>query len=75
MATGKPKNIDEYIAGFPEVTQKHLMQIRAAIKRTVPAAEEAISYGIPALNLNGRYLVYFAGYKQHIGLYPVPIRK
>ena len=72
MAKVKPKNIDEYIAGFPELTRKHLIQIRAAIKKAVPAAEEAISYGIPTFNLNGRYLVYFAGYKKHIGLYPVP---
>ena len=72
MAKGKPENVDEYIAGFPEVTQKHLEQIRSAIKKAVPATEETISYGIPAFNLNGHYLIYFAGYKKHIGLYPVP---
>ena len=42
------------------------------LKKLLPKAEEAISYGIPAFNLNGRYLIYFAGYKKHIGLYPVP---
>lgn len=72
MVKTKPKDIDEYIAGFPEVTQKHLEQIRATIKKTVPDAVEAISYGIPSFNLNGHYLVYFAGYKKHIGVYPVP---
>ena len=72
MTTAKPKNIDDYIAVFPEHTQKGLEQIRAAVKKTAPKAEEAISYGIPAFNLNSRNLVYFAGYKKHIGLYPVP---
>jgi uncharacterized protein YdhG (YjbR/CyaY superfamily) len=72
MTPVKPKSIDEYIARFPKDTQKHLEQIRATIKETVPGADEAISYGIPAFNLNGRYLIYFAGYKKHIGLYPVP---
>ena len=72
MTKEKPKNIDDYISGFPEQTQEGLEKIRAAIKKVVPKAEEAIRYGMPAFNLNGRYLVYFAGYKQHISIYPVP---
>jgi uncharacterized protein YdhG (YjbR/CyaY superfamily) len=72
MAITKPIDIDEYNSQFPGETQKYLEQIRAAIKRIVPDAEEAISYGIPAFNLNGRYLVYFAGYKKHVSIYPVP---
>jgi uncharacterized protein YdhG (YjbR/CyaY superfamily) len=72
MATPKPKDIDEYIAGFPKETQKILKQIRATIKEAVPQAEESISYAIPTFNLKGHYLIYFAGYKNHIGLYPAP---
>ncbi len=73
MITTRPKNIDDYIAGFPQQTQSLLQQIRATIKKSVPGAEEAISYGIPSFNLDGRYLIYFAGYKKHIGVYPVPV--
>lgn len=73
MPANKPQNIDEYIAGFPTHTQPLLEQIRSTIKKTVPAAEETISYGIPSFNLNGHYLIYFAGYKKHIGVYPVPV--
>ncbi len=72
MTTTKPNNIDEYIAGFPKETQKILEQIRVTIKKAVPGVEETISYAIPAFTLKGRYLVYFAGYKNHIGLYPAP---
>lgn len=72
MTTAKPKDIDEYIARFPKDTQKLLEQIRATIKKSVPDAVETVSYGIPTFNLNGCYLIYFAGYKKHIGLYPVP---
>ena len=72
MTTPKPKDIDEYIAGFPLDTQKILEKIRATIKKLVPDAEETISYGIPVFNLNGTYLIYFAAYKKHIGFYPVP---
>lgn len=68
----KPKDINEYIAGFPEETQKILNQVRATIKKVAPRAEEKISYAIAAFTLNKMDLIYFAGYKNHIGLYPVP---
>jgi uncharacterized protein YdhG (YjbR/CyaY superfamily) len=67
-----PKDIDEYIAGFPQGVQEILQRIRATIKKVVPQAEETISYGMPAFNLQGHYLIYFAAYKKHIGMYPIP---
>lgn len=72
MTTIKPNNIDEYITGFPKTTQKILKQVRATIKKAAPAAQEKISYGIPTFTLNDRYLIYFAGFKNHISLYPAP---
>ncbi len=70
-ATGSPKNIDEYIAGFPRDVQKILKQIRTTIKKVAPDAEEAIKYRIPTFVLNGN-LVHFAAFKNHIGFYPTP---
>lgn len=72
MATTKPNSIDEYISTFPKDTQLILEQIRKTIKKAVPGVEETISYAMPTFMLNGRYLVYLAAYKNHIGLYPVP---
>ena len=66
------KNIDEYIATFPLATQIILQQVRSTIKQAAPAAEESISYAMPAFKLNGKPLVYFAGYKNHIGFYATP---
>ncbi|WP_026327123.1 iron chaperone [Proteiniphilum acetatigenes] len=66
------KNVDEYIAAFPEEVQNKLAQIRAIVKAAAPEAEESISYGIPAYKLNKRPLVYFAGNKKHIGFYATP---
>lgn len=63
------KNIDEYIADFPDDVQKSLEKVRAAIKKAAPCADEAIKYQIPTFVLNGN-LISFAGYKNHIGLYP-----
>jgi len=71
MPTTNYKDIDEYIAGFPKDVQKILKKIRATIKKAAPKAEEAISYQIPTFNFHG-YLIYFAAYKNHIGVYPAP---
>jgi len=65
-------SIDEYIAEFPPETQKVLGEMRALIRASAPGATETISYAIPTFDLNGRHLVHFAGYKTHIGFYPVP---
>ena len=67
-----PKNIDEYIAGFSTDIQELLERIRTTIRQAAPDAEETISYQIPTFTLKGKYLVYFAAYKKHIGLYPAP---
>lgn len=63
--------IDEYIAEFPEETQKPLREMRALIREVAPAATETISYAIPTFVLNGN-LVHFAGYQHHVGFYPAP---
>jgi uncharacterized protein YdhG (YjbR/CyaY superfamily) len=47
-----------------------LNRIRAIIRNAVPRAEEAISYQIPAYKLDGRPVIYFAGWKQHYSIYP-----
>jgi uncharacterized protein YdhG (YjbR/CyaY superfamily) len=65
-----PRNIDEYIAGFPPAVQRVLKRVRSTIRKAMPGAEEAISYRIPTYKLHGRYVLYFAGWKQHYSLYP-----
>jgi uncharacterized protein YdhG (YjbR/CyaY superfamily) len=66
-----PKDIDEYISGFPMEVQEILEKIRTTIKKAAPDAEETISYKMPCFVLHGN-LVHFAAYKDHIGLYPAP---
>lgn len=67
------KSVDEYIGTFPEDIQKILEELRGTIKAAAPEAEETISYNIPTFKMNGRYLIYFAGWKNHISLYPIPV--
>lgn len=72
MPRPKPTSIDEYIAGFPKETQKALKLIRATIRKAAPNATEAISYAIPAFKLDGKWLIYFAGFANHVSVYPAP---
>jgi uncharacterized protein YdhG (YjbR/CyaY superfamily) len=68
----KFNSIDEYIAAFPENVQRILIELRNTIKAAAPEAGEKISYDIPTFTLNGTYLIYFAGWKHHISIYPIP---
>ena len=66
------KDVETYIAQFPDEVQIILEKIRAIILAEVPEAEERISYAMPGYYLNKKPLVYFAGYKNHIGFYATP---
>ncbi|MEO6192443.1 MAG: DUF1801 domain-containing protein [Thermoanaerobaculia bacterium] len=67
----EPRDIDEYIAGFPEDVREILEKLRMTIREAAPDAEEAIKYRMPTFTLNGN-LVHFAAFKKHIGFYPAP---
>jgi len=64
------KNSNEYILLFPEEVQQKLIELREIIHAEVPGLEEYIGYQMPAFRYKGKPLVYFAGYKKHIGFYP-----
>lgn len=63
--------INAYIAGFPKEIRPLLEQVRNAVKKAVPKAEECISWGMPTYKQNGN-VVHFAGHKTHVGFYPGP---
>lgn len=66
------KSVDEYIKTFPLEIQKLMDKVRKIIIKNAPTAVESIAYGMPAYKTNGKPLVYFAGYKNHIGFYATP---
>ena len=66
----KPKDMDDYIAGFPPPTRRALERVRSVIRKALPGSEEAVSYGIGAFRLRGRIVIYFAGFKAHYSIYP-----
>ena len=70
MAMKRYDAVPDYIAAQPKGVQAQLRQLRSTIRKTVPAAVEGMSYGIPGYKLNGRVLLYFAAWKEHYAVYP-----
>jgi uncharacterized protein YdhG (YjbR/CyaY superfamily) len=64
------QSVDEYVASRPETVQPALRKVRAAIRKALPNAEETISYQIAAYKMDGRVVIFFAGWKDHYSIYP-----
>ncbi len=74
ISTSNVTSVDEYIASHPDSVQRVLKRVRSTIKKAVPGAEEVISYRIPTYKLQGRVVIYFAGWSGHYALYPSSTR-
>ncbi len=60
-----------YLAALPPETRKRMKQMQTVIKAAAPGATQAWSYSIPAMGLNNRILIWFAGWKEHTSAYPL----
>lgn len=69
---GKPQTVEEYLAGFEPEVRERLELVRSTLHDAVPGLTDGVRYQIPYVGLDGTYLVHYAGWKHHIGLYPVP---
>jgi uncharacterized protein YdhG (YjbR/CyaY superfamily) len=65
------KSVPTYLASLPADSRREINKMRAAIRAAAPAAVEGISYSILGFKLDGRILVYCAGWAKHTSLYPL----
>ena len=65
-----PKTYEEYCLDFPEETQIILENLKNFIQNLLPKSELCINYGIPTFKIKGKNVIHFAGFRNHIGLYP-----
>jgi uncharacterized protein YdhG (YjbR/CyaY superfamily) len=63
--------VDDYLAALPATQQRVLGSLRRDVARLAPDAVETISYGMPAFNLDGHFLLSYAGWKRHCSVYPI----
>lgn len=68
---GKITSVDGYIATLPPDVQSIAETVRTAIRLAAPTSVEAIRYGMPAFQVDGATVIYFAVWKKHVGLYPI----
>lgn len=68
----KPSTIDAYLATIPAEAAEMVNKIRQIIQKAAPKAEEGLSYGIGGFKQNGKYFIYYSGYKKHTSIYPAP---
>ena len=66
----RPRSVDGYLAALPDNARATLEKVRQAIKAAAPTATEKISYGMPGFYHDGRYLVYYAAFKDHCSFFP-----
>jgi len=74
MARTDHKSVDDYIAAQPAPARPVLKRVRATIRTALPGATEGISYRIPIYKLDGRMVLYFAGFQRHYSIYPATAR-
>ena len=74
MAKTSFASVDDYIALQPAAVQRVLRRVRRTIRKAVPEFEGGMSYQIPAYSVQGRSVLYFAGWTQHYSVYPATAR-
>jgi uncharacterized protein YdhG (YjbR/CyaY superfamily) len=74
MGQADVQTVADYLAAQPEATRRVLERVRRAIRSALPGAEEVISYKIPTYRVDGRTVLFFAGWKRHYSIYPATDR-
>lgn len=60
-----------YLAALPPDVRRYLKQIRGIVRELAPDATESFSYRMPGFRLHDRVFLYYAGFKDHVSLFPM----
>ena len=74
MPSTHSESVDDYIAAQPMAARAMLERVRATIRKALPRATEGVSYQIPVYRIDGRMVLYFAGFQHHYSIYPATAR-
>jgi len=66
----KPASVEAYLSGLGAPAREVVEGIRATARGAAREADEVIAYDMPALRLDGRFLVSYAAYRRHYSLFP-----
>ena len=62
--------VDAYLDELDDPKRTTLSQLREAILRALPDAEQGLSYGMPAFKVRGKTIAGFAAFKNHLSYVP-----
>jgi uncharacterized protein YdhG (YjbR/CyaY superfamily) len=63
--------VRNYMASQPPEVRRALRKMREHIRAAAPDASEHFSYQMPGFKLDGKPLVWYAGFKEHTSLFPM----
>lgn len=64
------ESVAAYLASFPKDVQVTLRAVRATLRKALPRADETMSYNIPTYKIDDQIVIYFAGWKSFVSIYP-----
>ncbi len=67
----KFESVNDYLRSMQPEVRKTLQAVRKSIMASAKGLDEVISYNIPGYKLNGKAVVFIAGFKNHCSLYPI----
>lgn len=62
--------VDSYLNELPRLQRAELERIRQIVRKYYPEAKESISYGMPAFKYNGKYLIAYWAFSDHLSIFP-----
>lgn len=70
-ASSSAAEIRAYMAKLPAASRKVMAKVRATVRAEAPGATDYFSYRIPALQFEGKTLVWYAAWRHHVSMYPL----